>query len=422
MSLFPPFLRANRRDPAGREGGAAASPGRYPSLRVCVVAVLASFAALTVAMALLMPFPSAFDELAHLSVARAQYERPAPFADAAAYRMLDRDDVTRWTAAGNYINHPPLYYVAIGQVLRVTADVHALRLVNVALAVLALAAAMAAGLRFLAGGAGRAVFVVLVACFPKAPVIGGIVNNDNLASVAAAIVFAGLTGMGGGWLIGVGLAVAGWTKLTALVSLGTAVAVERGWRLARGRIARPLADLAPVALGLAIGAVPYLVNYARTGHLLYVNDAVYGVPLAERPVLDIWGYAAFFWPMLAAKWPAAEYLVPVLPSILLALVPVGLAVLGSRGRAAAIGAAYLAALAVTLAIHFWFGWSAFQRIGDQSIAQSRYYAVLWPGIALAAAGGVAAIARRSHLLAAVAVLLVLIPTVPGGAALALLLR
>jgi len=405
--------------------GAPMSRSRYPDWRLCAVAVFATFAVWTMAMALLMPFPSTFDELAHLSVARAQYEHPAPFADASGYRMLRKDDPTRWTAATNYINHPPLYYLAIGQMLRVTSDVHVLRLANVALALAALAIGLWAGARFLRESGDRAVFVVLLACFPKAPVIGGIVNNDNLASVAAAIVFAGLTGAGGGaWLLGIGLAVAGWTKLTALVSLGAAVIVERGWRLARGGIARPFAHLWPVALGLAIGALPYLVNYARSGHLLYVNDAVYAVAPAERPQLDIWGYAALFWSMLVAKWPAAEYLLPAIPSAMLALAPILLAVLGNRSdpRVGAIGWPYLIALAVTLAIHFWYGWSAFQRIGDQTIAQSRYYGVLWPGIALAATSGVGVLARRSHVLAAVAVLLLLIPTAPGGAALALLLR
>jgi hypothetical protein len=404
--------------------GATLSRSRYPGWRVWAFAVFATFAAVTVAMALLMPYPSTFDELAHLSVARAQYEHPAPFADASGYRMLREDDPTQWTAAPNYINHPPLYYLAIGQMLRVTSDVHVLRLANVALALAALALGLWAGVRFLAAGGDKAVFAVLLACFPKAPVIGGIVNNDNLASLAAAIVFAGLTGAGGAWLLGLGLAVAGWTKLTALVSLGAVVIVERGRRLARGGIARPFAHLWPVALGLAIGALPYLVNYARTGHLLYVNDAVFWVAPAERPQLDLWGYAALFWLMLAGKWSAAEYQLPVIASVTLALAPVLFAVAGSRGdrRVGAIGWPYLAALAVTLAIHFWFGWNEFLRNGDQTIAQARYYAVLWPGIALAATSGVGVLARRSHVLAALAVLLMLIPTVPGGAVLAVLLR
>ncbi|MFX8918502.1 hypothetical protein ABTN06_19390, partial [Acinetobacter baumannii] len=81
----------------------------------------------------------------------------------------------------------------------------------------------------------------------------GIVNNDNLANIAAVIVFVGLTGAGGGaWLLGIGLALAGWTKLTALVSLGTAVIIARGWPLMRGRRAWRFADLWPIALGGAV--------------------------------------------------------------------------------------------------------------------------------------------------------------------------
>jgi hypothetical protein len=168
-----------------------------PGWRTWAMVVVVAFTALTTAIALYAPYPSPFDELAHVSVARAQYDHPAPFADASRYRMLSRDDPTRWTAAGNYINHPPLYYMAIGQILRVTSDVLFLRLANVALALVALVIGLWAGLRYLRGEGDRAVFALLIACFPKAPLIGGIVNNDNLANVAAAIVFAGLTGVGG---------------------------------------------------------------------------------------------------------------------------------------------------------------------------------------------------------------------------------
>lgn len=215
--------------------------------------VLVVFAALTTMVALRMPYPSTFDELPHVSVVRAQYEHPAPFADASTYRMVSRDDLARWTTASNYINHPPLYYMMIGQMLRVTSDVYALRLANVVLALVALAIGLWAGVRYLGAGGDRTVFVILIACFPKAPLIGGIVNNDNLANIAAVIVFVGLTGAGGGaWLLGIGLALAGWTKLTALVSLGTAVIIARGWPLMRGRRAWRFADLWPIALGGAL--------------------------------------------------------------------------------------------------------------------------------------------------------------------------
>ncbi|MGL4303352.1 MAG: hypothetical protein ACRCS5_11695 [Sphingomonas sp.] len=396
-----------------------------PGWRSCAMVVLVVFAALTTMVALRMPYPSTFDELPHVSVVRAQYEHPAPFADASTYRMVSRDDLARWTTASNYINHPPLYYMMIGQMLRVTSDVYALRLANVVLALVALAIGLWAGVRYLGAGGDRTVFVILIACFPKAPLIGGIVNNDNLANIAAVIVFVGLTGAGGGaWLLGIGLALAGWTKLTALVSLGTAVIIARGWPLMRGRRAWRFADLWPIALGGAVGALPYLVNYARTGHLLYVNEALYGVPLADRPQIYIQDYAVFFFATLADKWPAAEFQLPVVFSAILALAPVALAALGSRAdrRIGAIGWPFLAAFGVTLVIHFWFGWSAFQRIGDQSIAQSRYYAVLWPGIALAATPGIRALAQWWRPLAVLAMLMILIPTVPGGAITALLLR
>ena len=59
-----------------------------------------------------------------------------------------------------------------------------------------------------------------------------------------------------------------------------------------------------------------------------------------------------------------------------------------------IGSAYLLGFAALLAFHFLFGWTNYVRLGDLTTMQTRYYNVLWPGIALAAAAALPEMARR----------------------------
>ncbi|HVQ69479.1 MAG TPA: hypothetical protein VMT08_18460, partial [Bradyrhizobium sp.] len=56
-----------------------------------------------------------------------------------------------------------------------------------------------------------------------------------------------------------------------------------------------------------------------------------------------------------------------------------------------IAAAYVVSTVVTLTIHIFSGWQAFQAIGDMTYAQPRYYYGVWPGMALAAAIAVMAL-------------------------------
>lgn len=396
-------------------------PSRIAALPAPVALVIATFALLTLLVALLVPFPSSYDELQHLSVVRAQFEHPALFADPRRYLVLRQDDLARWSSTKNYINHPAFYYLAMSVVPYVAHSILVARLVNVVLAVATLVLVVRAGLSRFASRFGQAAFAIVAASFPKAALIGGMVNNDNLAGLAGAIVFAGLMGVGqAGWMLGIGLALAGWTKLTALIALSIVVAADRGWQVLKGRDRRKL-GLARIAVGAGVGMLPYLVNVVETGHVLYVNEAVFRAPAADRPAVDLAGFAAFFFRSLAMKWPAAEFGLPLWAAAALLAMCLGLAGIGiaSDRASARIGLAFAVALAATLAIHCWFGWSAYQRIGDQTIAQTRYYNVLWPGIALAAAGGIVRLHRRSSALGIAALLPVIMPTIVGGALVAL---
>src|SRR5215207_4091517 len=201
-----------------------------------VAAALVVLAHLLIALATAWhaPFRTEFDGLQHLSVIRAQQEAPSLFPDHRAERILSLPSLAAWTDKPNYIPHPPLYYLALAPLSGGPApSVLTLRLANAAMSAVALCLVLLAGWRLFPTEAGRVVFALMAAAFPKAAVIGGMINNDNLAMLAAALVFAGLAGAPGGVvLLAAGLALAGWSKLTAMVALG---AVTLAWLWIEGR-------------------------------------------------------------------------------------------------------------------------------------------------------------------------------------------
>lgn len=396
------------------------TPNRFPRETITVWApllpVIAANLCIIIFIAIIYPFPSMFDELGHVSVVRAQFEHPDLFADTRNYMLVRAEDITRWSGNANYINHPAFYYLGIAPLLGFDHQVLALRFANVAMSMLAFAILLTAGVRFFGAVADRVMFAIIVASFPKTALTGGMVNNDNLAMVAAALVFSGLTNsVGGGLMVAGGLALAGWTKLTALIALATVVGVKALLDYKCGLFRR---DNWLALGGLVIGSLPYLVSFARTGKLFHVNVAVFGTPPQSRPDWELFEYMREFFLQFVAKWPAAEASLPLAIGTLLILLPLFLAAIGivKDQRVRSIGIAYFAATFVTLALHFTFGWQSFQSIGDLSIAQTRYYNVLWPGLALA---GAAAISQLRVLRYPI-LLFYLVPTAIGGAVIALL--
>jgi hypothetical protein len=390
--------------------------GRVPAP---VALVIWGFAALTVMVAIFVPFPSSYDELQHFSVVREQFDHPALFGDPSRYFVLNPHDLAHKSMTRNYINHPSLYYLVMSAYLSVTDNLLVGRLINSVMAAGTLMLVVWAGLSYFPTRFGQACFAVLSASFPKAALVGGMINNDNLAGLAAAMVFAGLL-RGGGWMLGIGLALAGWSKLTAIVALGVTVLVQRCWAALSSRQLH-VADQLPVIAGMLIGLLPYIVNLIQTGHVLYINDLASMAAPGKRPDLDMGGYAANFFYMIVMKWGASEYALPFAVAALLLATPLVLAGLGIAGNRAAAKFCipYAAAIAVTLAIHFWYGWSAFERIGDQTAAQTRYYNVLWPGVAFAAASGIGVAAKTWRPLGPALLALCVAPTMIGSLLLAI---
>jgi hypothetical protein len=348
-----------------------------------VTAVLV-FIAVAAATLQIYRFPSPFDELAHYSVIRAQFEHPDLFADPRGYLFVDQNAPHDWLAQRNYINHPALYYLLLSPIMWLGDSIFALRFANLVIATAALVMTIAAGWRLLPGRFERAAFAVIAACFPKAMIVAGMINNDNLAALAAALVFAGLSGMKRGTvLMACGLALAGWTKLTALIALAALVGI---CLLIRHRRLFTRENWVALA-GALIGALPYLVMRAKTGAFVPVNVDAWRVPVAHRANWDFAEYTRYFFESLALKWPAADASLPLIVSVALVLLPIALAILCvlRPSPARPVVAATLGATAITLVIHLGFGWQSFRTIGDITIAQTRYYNTLWPGLALGGA-------------------------------------
>ena len=383
VALVPPMRRLPRAGWIDLPGGAWA--------------IVAVYAAMLIGVALAVPFPNWIDELGHFSMIRAQYDAPALFPDWSAYRMLDVAELSRWSDDPNYINHPALYYLLLAPLFALGADPLPFRLLNAAMGVGALVLMLVAVRRRCGVDAvSPAWFAFAAAAFPKAAVVGGAINNDNLAMLAAAGLFAGVMGMpGAGWWLLAGLAVAGWTKLTAFVALGAVAGCWLALRLMRGEVrwSDPLIRCA--GAGVMIGAAPYLVTLARTGQVVWVHAATWYVPPGERTALDFPGFVGHFLRTMAHKWPAAEGAFPLWAVLGMLALMAGMVVLGARTRVVRGPVlAYGFGIMVLLAAHLIFGWRSFAALGDLTIAQARYYNILWPGVALGLAAGMSAAARR----------------------------
>lgn len=382
-----------------------------------VLLVVWIYFTMTLLGALSSPFPTIFDELQHYSVIRAQFEDPALFPDWSRYLLLRESDLTHWSQTPNYINHPSLYYLLLAPLMGVTSNPLVFRVIDVLLSTGALTIVAVAVHRRVPGQiAPPALFAVMAASFPKAMVVGGIVNNDNLAAMASAVLFAGLVGLQGeAWWIAAGLAIAGWTKLTALIALSTVVCAWLGVRVISGSL-KPWDRIVLFAgAGVTLGAIPYLVTYMRTGHALWVSEAAWRVPTAERAHLDLAGFSEYFLKLFVLKWPASEGLYSYPVAIVGLLTPLLLAAMCMRERVLRpLTMAYAVGVSVLFTIHLAFGWRSFQELGDLTIAQTRYYNVLWPGIALAATTGASRLSQHWKPAKWVAAVICLSPTVLGG--------
>ena len=373
---------------------APAASGRLTSL--CIVLCLCLFALGGTLTLLWAQFPTAYDELQHLSFIHALRDAPTLFPHYGAYHVLS-EDLRGWTDGINYIAHPPLYYLLLAPF---GDHVILLRAMNLAMALAGLALCAGAGVRLLATEGQRVVYLLVLMLFSKPALIAGMINNDNLVLLETGVLLHLLVSPAPRPLaIAVVLALAGWTKFNAFVGLALWTGLLHTATIGRGENSIFSRASFVLLAGVLCGAVPALVNLVTIGSVAYVPKDFLFVDAAVRPNYDVWQFLAAFLHKTGSKIVFMDGLVDLMPGIgLLMLVAAcaGFAPLSHRARDIAV-AAWFAMFGFAM-LHIGYGWNSFRTLGSMSDAQSRYYVMLWPGFALAAAMGASAlrdmIARR----------------------------
>lgn len=359
-----------------------------------------------VTMVIVTPFPAPIDELAHYSYVVETSHTGALLPFFPDMRLWDIDTGT-WTDSQNYLGHPSPYYHLMALLAdwlgpagpADAASITVLRYANAALSTVAVALILVAGMALFSGTAERVLFASAVVLFPKLAVLGGIINNDNLALVSGALAFAGLAlgvgSRGGLTMLAAGVVLAGWTKLTALLMVAIAAGTYELITVIRSGRLQLQARHALLAAALVAAAVPYVWNLMQFGSPVYSSGVLQAELLGEdNPVrLDIADYAVFFAKAFALKWAALQpanavqmlgfAMALVLIVIGLVYAAYGASTPAADDRARTLGLAYAAALLFVLPLHFWHSWRGLLITGHILESYSRYYYVLWPGLAVA---------------------------------------
>lgn len=352
----------------------------------------------------LTPLGAPPDEWAHLSHVDEIAAGGRLLPDYADSRLLSDE------RHGNYLGHPPLYYTGLGLTGRAL-DWDAVREYRNYRATSAVLVAAGVLLWVLAGrafGVPPAYLLAMVAAInavPMFPYLAGSVNNDNLAYLAVALAFYGVSQVharpGAAYAIGAsGLLVATLTKATAALFL---LLFFCFWLARRMR-----SEDSPLRSRHFIGAL-LVVLVASAGY--YVPTMLeHGTPLprvqtlysSRPPPADPIGFMAFtaeFGSQMLSRLPdVPSYPFVLLPGGALEMLfysMLALPVLAwASGRMAPIhgridrnavqaGDAFLLALLVTLVVHLVMVWSTYRAHGVLGGMQPRYYNYALPGLFLA---------------------------------------
>ena len=353
--------------------------------RVALLCWLA-YAALALSAVWTVPFPNNYDELAHLSYLTRLAQMPLDQLDFSALRLLRPGLEPGFGAEGNYLNHPPGYYLALGWLL--PADhwptlhtVHLLRLVNAGLSILAVGAALLVGVLRRLEPRLMLLFGAMVVLVPVLQVTGSGISNDNLALLGGCMAVLGAQAMRNGRrpgavLLLAGCAAATLAKFTAALMMGGFAGVFLLLQAGPWRRVPMLAALAAVE---AMAGLPYAWFVLRFGTPVPITPAFAAVgaeAAAARLTLHGWvpgavlslpAYAVQFlrwlfdsWNPVASLGAGAEAAVLLAPALaLLAAVPALVANAPGRRGADAVLAASGAALLLTLVPHLVFSWQRY---------------------------------------------------------------
>ncbi|MEM7120500.1 MAG: hypothetical protein AAF563_04430 [Pseudomonadota bacterium] len=386
-----------------------ATTDRHQSTWLCASVLVVVYLIGAALFAVNTPFPTEFDELAHLSYIKAMRDDPAFIAHQDRISLLNGDNLDEWTDQQNYLSHPPAFYslasVLIGEHIDRT-DIVAIRIFSVTLGAFAILLVITALISRMTTDAGFLTGASLMALCPMASVVAGSVGNDVVSLVAGALaLLASLRlldrgpGYGSALLAGLAFVVAALTKLNAgllvgLYLLAVHVIAIRDWPGCQAQWLRHIITV--IVFGL-IGMSPYLTNLVEIGAVIPVDLSSHAAQIAGSEPWNFWRYTKWFVEALGTTWSAYEPADALERTHLLFLV--GLSVVAcwfSLSRTSLwIAVSALAALVVVLPIHLAFAYDLHVERLHLSAAQSRYYLALLPILSFAAAAAVDGIRQKT---------------------------
>ena len=415
---------------------------RAPGNGLVAAVILALFVLAAVVSAARKDVTQGFDEVAHVSyVAHIQHSGNA-WPDLESLRLLD-PRTFQFTAEANYLDHPPIYYALLA-VLGPTLESHpqailALRLIDIALAAIGVAAWLGLALAARLSRYEFYAFAVPVACVPVLVPLAGAVNNDDLVLLGGAVATLGVWQLAastdpgiprssgsGTRTIWLAVALAGvvataWAKLTGLVLTGAMVCAVLAFLLWRKRLPRTAAIAAALALTLA--AAPYFVFIVQYGSptpntaalMAFVESGARAFGWTDLPRLSFPSYFAYFVGQLIANWMptlttrnAFQYGMLIIPVAALACAAAGLALSlrrvwrGQETSLDIVVSAGAAALAANFVLLIGYNYSFYVSHGWMAGAYPRYFLPLFaivPLACLSLLGAVEAARWRAVLLA-----------------------
>jgi hypothetical protein len=402
-----------------------------PTTNLFVAAVILGLFVLAAALsAARKDIGQGFDEVAHASyVAHIQHTGDA-WPALPRMRLLD-PKTFQFTAAANYLNHPPMFYALLAA-LGPAIEGHpqallTFRLFDIAIAAVGFAALLGLGLAAHFPRQEFYAYAVPLACIPVLVPLAGAVNNDNLAFLGGAVATLGVWQLAATdrteWLAAAlaGVVVAAWAKLTGLVLTGTMVGAVMAYLFWLRRLRWTWALAAAFAFALAV--TPYAIYIMQYGsptpetpaQIALIENGARAAGWADLPRKSFAAYVAYFVVAFVADW------MPTLgarSTLNYAMLAVPVAALGGalagiacslhrlwRRREMALDVVVLAgaaALAATFAIHVGYSYSRHVATGWLMDAYPRYYlplAAIVPLAGLSLLDSIAAPRWRTALLA-----------------------
>ena len=403
----------------------SAAPGEWTAPAagnlLVAAAILGLFLFACLGSAMRKEVTTGFDEPAHISYVAHIQRSGDVWPELKTMRLLD-PRTFQFTAAPNYLNHPPLFYALLAAIgPRLEGRPQALwidRLIDVALVALGLGALLLIGLDAKFSRLEFWAYAMPLAFIPVLVQLAAAVNNDDLAFLGGALATLGLWQLmasgRGGWLA-LALALAGtvaaaWAKLTGLLLTAPMVSIVLAYLAWRGRLRWSWAAAAACAFVLA--AAPYVVYIVQYGsptpetpaQIALLQDGARAVGWADLPRKSFPAYAAYFavaflthWmPVLGAR-SAFNYAMLALPATTLLAALAGVALSLRRAwrrqetRLDVIVIAGAVALAATLALHVGHSYGRHLATGWMMDAYPRYYLPLAAIVPLACLSLLAAI-------------------------------